>query len=126
MGAKVTAGRWGRQLGRGWGLSCRDPPFLCWALAVVTGRLPRVACPAVAAGKLGRMASPLCSLPLPQDAPPEPPEPAELPAEDTETDELWAALEAAAAKRKLPDSEPTLGAPQSRRRKKKRPGSVSP
>ncbi|XP_040837840.1 WD repeat-containing protein 74 isoform X3 [Ochotona curzoniae] len=61
-----------------------------------------------------------------EDAPPEPPEPAELPAEDTETDELWAALEAAAAKRKLPDSEPTLGAPQSRRRKKKRPGSVSP
>lgn len=47
-----------------------------------------------------------------------------MPSEDTETDELWASLEAA-AKRKLPDWEQTQGALQARRRKKKRPGSTS-
>uniref|UniRef100_A0A5F9DA02 WD repeat domain 74 n=1 Tax=Oryctolagus cuniculus TaxID=9986 RepID=A0A5F9DA02_RABIT len=60
-----------------------------------------------------------------EDEPQEPQEPGELPSEDRETDELWASLEAA-AKRKLPDSEPAQGALQSRRRKKKRAGSTSP
>ncbi|XP_008571729.1 PREDICTED: WD repeat-containing protein 74 isoform X1 [Galeopterus variegatus] len=45
--------------------------------------------------------------------------------EDTETDELWASLEAA-AKRKHPHLEQTQGAVQTKWRKKKRPGSTSP
>lgn len=45
--------------------------------------------------------------------------------EDTETDELWASLEAA-AKRKLPDLDQTQGVLQTSRKKKKRPGSTSP
>nr|KAF6439505.1 WD repeat domain 74 [Molossus molossus] len=60
-----------------------------------------------------------------EDEPQEPPEPNKLSPEDTEADELWASLEAA-AKRKLPDLEQTPGAFQTRRRKKKRPGSTSP
>nr|XP_006064573.1 WD repeat-containing protein 74 isoform X3 [Bubalus bubalis] len=59
-----------------------------------------------------------------EDEPQEPQEPNKVPSEDTETDELWASLEAA-AKRKLPDWEQTQGALQARRRKKKRPGSTS-
>lgn len=54
----------------------------------------------------------------------EPQEPKKAPPEDTETDELWASLEAA-AKRKLPDLEQTQGPLQTRRRKKQRPGSTS-
>uniref|UniRef100_A0A8C0KJL3 WD repeat-containing protein 74 n=1 Tax=Canis lupus dingo TaxID=286419 RepID=A0A8C0KJL3_CANLU len=54
----------------------------------------------------------------------EPQEAKKAPPEDTETDELWASLEAA-AKRTLPDSEQTQGALQTRRRKKQRPGSTS-
>ncbi|XP_045430081.1 WD repeat-containing protein 74 isoform X3 [Pipistrellus kuhlii] len=60
-----------------------------------------------------------------EDEPQEPQEPSQLSSEDTEADELWASLEAA-AKRKLPDLERTSGAFQTRRRKKKRPGSTSP
>ncbi|KAM6158069.1 WD repeat-containing protein 74 isoform 2-T2 [Rhynchocyon petersi] len=45
--------------------------------------------------------------------------------EDTETDELWASLEAA-AKRKHPDNGQSQRALQARHRKKKRPGSSSP
>ncbi|XP_065385542.1 WD repeat-containing protein 74 isoform X2 [Macaca nemestrina] len=60
-----------------------------------------------------------------EDEPQEPQEPNKVPLEDTETDELWASLEAA-AKRKLSDLEQTQGALQTRRRKKKRPGSTSP
>ncbi|XP_021540620.1 WD repeat-containing protein 74 isoform X3 [Neomonachus schauinslandi] len=60
-----------------------------------------------------------------EDEPQEPQEAKKALPEDTETDELWASLEAA-AKRKLPDLEPTQGALQTRRRKKKRPGSTSP
>lgn len=60
-----------------------------------------------------------------QDEPQEPQEPNKSSPEDTEVDELWASLEAA-AKRKLPDLEQTPGAFQTRRRKKKRPGSTSP
>lgn len=63
--------------------------------------------------------------PTHQDEPQEPQEPKKAPLEDTETDELWASLEAA-AKRKLPDLERTQGALQTRRRKKQRPGSTSP
>ncbi|EDL33358.1 WD repeat domain 74, isoform CRA_b [Mus musculus] len=59
-----------------------------------------------------------------KDEPQEPQEPNQVPSEDTETDELWASLEAA-AKRKLPDLDQTQGALQ-RRKKKKRPGSTSP
>nr|BAE26600.1 unnamed protein product [Mus musculus] len=59
-----------------------------------------------------------------EDEPQEPQEPNQVPSEDTETDELWASLEAA-AKRKLPDLDQTQGALQ-RRKKKKRPGSTSP
>ncbi|KAF4009818.1 hypothetical protein G4228_001230 [Cervus hanglu yarkandensis] len=59
-----------------------------------------------------------------EDEPQEPQEPNKVPSEDTETDELWASLEAA-AKRKLPNWEQTQGALQARRRKKKRPGSTS-
>lgn len=59
-----------------------------------------------------------------EDEPQEPQEPNLVPPEDTETDELWASLEAA-AKRKLPDLDQTQGALQ-RRKKKKRPGSTSP
>uniref|UniRef100_A0A8C9ASI4 WD repeat domain 74 n=1 Tax=Prolemur simus TaxID=1328070 RepID=A0A8C9ASI4_PROSS len=55
----------------------------------------------------------------------EPQEPNKVPSEDTETDELWVALEAA-AKRKLPDLKQTQRALQTKRRKKKRPGSTSP
>ncbi|XP_012884424.1 PREDICTED: WD repeat-containing protein 74 [Dipodomys ordii] len=50
-------------------------------------------------------------------------EPDKTPIEDTETDELWASLEAA-AKRKLTGLDPTHGAHQTKR-KKKRPGSTS-
>ncbi|KAM4846466.1 WD repeat-containing protein 74 [Thomomys bottae] len=50
-------------------------------------------------------------------------EPNKEPLEDTETDELWASLEAA-AKRKLPGLDQTQG-PHQTRRKKKRPGSTS-
>ncbi|XP_032735173.1 WD repeat-containing protein 74 isoform X3 [Lontra canadensis] len=60
-----------------------------------------------------------------EDEPQEPQEPKKAPLEDTETDELWASLEAA-AKRKLPDLKRTQGALQTRRRKKQRPGSTSP
>nr|XP_034788699.1 WD repeat-containing protein 74 isoform X2 [Pan paniscus] len=60
-----------------------------------------------------------------EDEPQEPQEPNKVPLEDTETDELWASLEAA-AKRKLSGLEQTQGALQTRRRKKKRPGSTSP
>ncbi|XP_008051782.1 WD repeat-containing protein 74 [Carlito syrichta] len=60
-----------------------------------------------------------------EDEPQETQEPDGLPLGDTETDELWASLEAA-TKRKLPDLEQTRGAPQTRRRKKKWPGSASP
>ncbi|KAF6107111.1 WD repeat domain 74 [Phyllostomus discolor] len=60
-----------------------------------------------------------------EDEPQEPQEPSKLSPEDTEADELWASLEAA-AKRKLPDLEKTPGALQTRRKKKKRPGSISP
>ncbi|KAF5925997.1 hypothetical protein HPG69_016033 [Diceros bicornis minor] len=60
-----------------------------------------------------------------EDEPQEPQEPNKVPPEDTETDELWASLEAA-AKRKLPDLEQTQRALQTRRRKKKRRGSTSP
>ncbi|XP_038947332.1 WD repeat-containing protein 74 isoform X2 [Rattus norvegicus] len=59
-----------------------------------------------------------------EDEPQEPQEPNLVPPEDTETDELWASLEAA-AKRKLPDLDQKQGALQ-RRKKKKRPGSTSP
>lgn len=59
-----------------------------------------------------------------EDEPQEPQEPNLVPPEDTETDELWASLEAA-AKRKLPDLDHKQGALQ-RRKKKKRPGSTSP
>ncbi|XP_039113627.1 WD repeat-containing protein 74 isoform X3 [Hyaena hyaena] len=59
-----------------------------------------------------------------EDEPQEPQEAKQVSPEDTETDELWASLEAA-AKRKLPDSEPPPGAVQTRRRKKQRPGSTS-
>ncbi|XP_043437395.1 WD repeat-containing protein 74 isoform X1 [Prionailurus bengalensis] len=59
-----------------------------------------------------------------EDQPQEPQEPKTAALEDTETDELWASLEAA-AKRKLPDLEQTQGALQTRRRKKQRPGSTS-
>ncbi|XP_059960398.1 WD repeat-containing protein 74 isoform X2 [Mesoplodon densirostris] len=59
-----------------------------------------------------------------EDEPQEPQEPNKVPSEDTETDELWASLEAA-AKRKLPDLEQSQGALQTRQRKKKRPGSTS-
>ncbi|XP_029064910.1 WD repeat-containing protein 74 isoform X2 [Monodon monoceros] len=59
-----------------------------------------------------------------EDEPHEPQEPNKVPSEDTETDELWASLEAA-AKRKLPDLEQSQGALQTRQRKKKRPGSTS-
>lgn len=59
-----------------------------------------------------------------QDEPQEPQESNKVPPEDTETDELWASLEAA-AKRKRPDVELTPGALPTRRRKK-RPGSTSP
>ncbi|XP_070344136.1 WD repeat-containing protein 74 isoform X3 [Equus asinus] len=60
-----------------------------------------------------------------EDEPQEPQEPKKVPPEDTETDELWASLEAA-AKRRLPDLEQTQGVLQTKRRKKKRPGSTSP
>ncbi|XP_059566361.1 WD repeat-containing protein 74 isoform X2 [Myotis daubentonii] len=60
-----------------------------------------------------------------KDEPPEPPEPAKLSSEDTEADELWASLEAA-AKRPRPDLEQTSGVVPTGRRKKKRPGSASP
>ncbi|PNI45440.1 WDR74 isoform 2 [Pan troglodytes] len=60
-----------------------------------------------------------------KDEPQEPQEPNKVPLEDTETDELWASLEAA-AKRKLSGLEQTQGALQTRWRKKKRPGSTSP
>lgn len=59
-----------------------------------------------------------------QDEPQEPQESNKVPPEDTEADELWASLEAA-AKRKLPDFELTPGSLPTRRRKK-RPGSASP
>uniref|UniRef100_A0A8C9KPJ3 WD repeat-containing protein 74 n=1 Tax=Panthera tigris altaica TaxID=74533 RepID=A0A8C9KPJ3_PANTA len=59
-----------------------------------------------------------------KDQPQEPQEPKKAALQDTETDELWASLEAA-AKRKLPDLEQTQGALQTRRRKKQRPGSTS-
>ncbi|XP_059875061.1 WD repeat-containing protein 74 isoform X3 [Delphinus delphis] len=59
-----------------------------------------------------------------EDEPHEPQEPNKVPSEDTETDELWASLEAA-AKRKLPRLEQSQGALQTRQRKKKRPGSTS-
>ncbi|XP_060014866.1 WD repeat-containing protein 74 isoform X5 [Lagenorhynchus albirostris] len=59
-----------------------------------------------------------------EDEPHEPQEPNKVPSEDTETDELWASLEAA-AKRKLPGMEQSQGALQTRQRKKKRPGSTS-
>lgn len=62
--------------------------------------------------------------PTHQDEPQEPQEAKQVSPEDTETDELWASLEAA-AKRKLPDSEPPPGAVQTKRRKKQRPGSTS-
>lgn len=58
-----------------------------------------------------------------EDEPQEPQEPNLRPPEDTETDELWASLEAA-AKRKPPDLDQAQGALQ-RRKKKKRPGSTS-
>nr|XP_019569523.1 PREDICTED: WD repeat-containing protein 74 [Rhinolophus sinicus] len=60
-----------------------------------------------------------------EDEPQEPQDPNKVPLEDTEADELWASLEAA-AKRKLPDLERTPGAVQTRKRNKKRPGSTSP
>nr|KAF6468664.1 WD repeat domain 74 [Rousettus aegyptiacus] len=59
-----------------------------------------------------------------EDEPQEPQESNKVPPEDTEADELWASLEAA-AKRKLPDFELTPGSLPTRRRKK-RPGSASP
>nr|XP_006214975.1 WD repeat-containing protein 74 [Vicugna pacos] len=59
-----------------------------------------------------------------EDEPQEPQEPNKIPSEDTETDELWASLEAA-AKRKFPDLEQTQDALQTRWRKKKRPGSTN-
>ncbi|XP_029812095.1 WD repeat-containing protein 74 isoform X3 [Suricata suricatta] len=59
-----------------------------------------------------------------EDEPQEPQETKQASPEDTETDELWASLEAA-AKRKLPDLEPPSEALQTRRRKKQRPGSTS-
>ncbi|XP_075401687.1 WD repeat-containing protein 74 [Tenrec ecaudatus] len=60
-----------------------------------------------------------------EDEPQEPEEPKVSP-EDTETDELWASLEAA-AKRKRPDThEQSQGPPQARHKKKKRPGSTNP
>lgn len=52
-----------------------------------------------------------------EDEPQEPQQPNEVPSEDTETDELWASLEAA-AKRKLPDLEQTQGVLQTRKRKR--------
>ncbi|XP_003798751.1 WD repeat-containing protein 74 [Otolemur garnettii] len=60
-----------------------------------------------------------------EDEPQEPQEPNKVSPEDTETDELWASLEAA-AKWKPPDLEQTQEALQTRRRKKKRPASTSP
>ncbi|KAM7329851.1 hypothetical protein ACRRTK_011464 [Alexandromys fortis] len=60
-----------------------------------------------------------------KDEPQEPQEPNMVPPEDTETDELWASLEAA-AKRKLPDLDQTQETLQTRRKKKKRPGSTRP
>ncbi|ERE79363.1 WD repeat-containing protein 74 isoform 1 [Cricetulus griseus] len=59
-----------------------------------------------------------------EDEPQEPQEPNMVPPEDTETDELWASLEAN-AKRKLPDLNQIQGTLQTRK-KKKRPGSSSP
>lgn len=66
----------------------------------------------------------LCFSPTHQDEPQEPQEPNKVSLEDTETDELWASLEAA-AKRKFPDLEHIQGALRTRRRKKQRPGSTS-
>ena len=59
-----------------------------------------------------------------QDEPQEPQESNKVSPEDTEADELWASLEAA-AKRKRPVLELTPGSLPTRR-KKKRPGSTSP